>query len=200
MKKGRSGRFAAALLLAAALVAVGMSPPLRAFESLPDALYLKSGAQTQLEFTLPGRAEIEGADAAVISSFDQSAGSLGSTVTLTAGAEAGEATLTYRGEAIGLTKNEYRILQALMEQKGKVVSRERLMEKLWEGDCYVDENTLSVNVNRLRKKLDAHGLTDFIATKVGMGYRLVTEESEAPRADRPSNRGSANLTEGEGKV
>ena len=96
MKKGRSGRFAAALLLAAALVAVGMSPPLRAFESLPDALYLKSGAQTQLEFTLPGRAEIEGADAAVISSFDQSAGSLGSTVTLTAGAEAGEATLTYR--------------------------------------------------------------------------------------------------------
>ena len=111
-----------------------------------------------------------------------------------------EATLTYRGEAIGLTKNEYRILQALMEQKGKVVSRERLMEKLWEGDCYVDENTLSVNVNRLRKKLDAHVLTDFIATKGGMGYRLVTEESEAPRADRPSNRGSANLTEGEGKV
>ena len=62
MKKGRSGRFAAALTLAAALLAAGMSPPLRAFESLPDALRLKSGTQTQLEFTLPGRAEIDGAD------------------------------------------------------------------------------------------------------------------------------------------
>lgn len=96
MKKGRSGRFAAALTLAAALLAAGMSPPLRAFESLPDALRLKSGTQTQLEFTLPGRAEIDGADAAVISSFDQSATSLGNTVTLTAGEEEGEATLTYR--------------------------------------------------------------------------------------------------------
>ena len=96
MKKGRSGRFAAALLFAAALVAACMSPPLRAFESLPDALSLKSGAQTQLEFTLPGNAEIHSDSAAVISSFDQSASSLGNTVTLTAGDEAGEATLTYR--------------------------------------------------------------------------------------------------------
>ena len=96
MKKGRSGRFAAALLLAAALAATGMSPPLRAFESLPDALFLKSGTQTELRFTLPGSAELEADSAAVISSFDQSASSLGSTVTLTAGEEAGEATLTYR--------------------------------------------------------------------------------------------------------
>lgn len=83
-----------------------------------------------------------------------------------------DASLVYRGEKIDLSRNEYRILQALMEQKGKVVSRERLMEKLWETDNFVDENTLSVNVNRLRKKLDGAGLTDFITTKVGMGYLI----------------------------
>lgn len=83
-----------------------------------------------------------------------------------------EAILTYQDEKIELTKNEYRILLTLMKQKGKVVSREKLMEELWEGDCYVDENTLSVNVNRLRRKLDSHGLCNFIATKVGMGYSL----------------------------
>lgn len=61
-------------------------------------------------------------------------------------------------------------IQALMEQKGKVVSRETLMERLWATDSFVDENTLTVNVNRLRKKLDKAGLHDFIRTKVGMGY------------------------------
>ena len=81
-----------------------------------------------------------------------------------------DAVLTYHGERIDLTKNEYRILQALMEQKGKVVSRETLMERLWATDSFVDENTLTVNVNRLRKKLDKAGLHDFIRTKVGMGY------------------------------
>ena len=81
-----------------------------------------------------------------------------------------DAALYYRGEKIELTKNEYRILQTLLRQKGKVVSRERLMEALWESDSYVDENTLSVNVNRLRKKLDAAGLPGFIATRVGLGY------------------------------
>lgn len=96
MKKGRTGRFAAGLLLAAALAAAGMSPPLRAFESLPDALFLSSGAQTELRFTLPGSAELQAGSEAVISSFDQSASELGNTVTLTAGDEAGEATLTYR--------------------------------------------------------------------------------------------------------
>ena len=59
-----------------------------------------------------------------------------------------------------------------MESRGKVVSRERLMERLWETDSYVDENTLSVNVNRLRKKLDGAGLTGFITTKIGMGYLI----------------------------
>ena len=71
-----------------------------------------------------------------------------------------------------LTKNEIRIQQVLLENKGKVVSRERLMERLWESDSFVDENTLTVNVNRLRKKLDASGLTDFIVTKFGVGYLI----------------------------
>lgn len=82
----------------------------------------------------------------------------------------GDNTLTYHGDKIPLTKNEYRILLCLMEQKGKVVSRERLMERLWETDSFVDENTLTVNINRLRKKLDAAGLADFITTKFGVGY------------------------------
>jgi len=81
-----------------------------------------------------------------------------------------DATLTYEGERVELTKNDYRILQALLERKGQVVSRERLMERLWETDNFVDENTLTVNIARLRKKLDAAGLHNFIATKVGMGY------------------------------
>lgn len=82
----------------------------------------------------------------------------------------GDATLTYNGEKLDLTKNEYRILETLFESKGKVVSRETLMNKLWETDCYVDENTLSVNVLRLRKKLEQAGLSEFISTKVGRGY------------------------------
>lgn len=85
----------------------------------------------------------------------------------------GDNSLTYENEKISLTKNEYRILLALMENKGKVVSRERLMERLWETDSFVDENTLTVNVNRLRKKLDAAGLTEFIVTKFGVGYIIV---------------------------
>lgn len=82
----------------------------------------------------------------------------------------GDNTLSYREEKIELSKNEYRMLLCLMENKGRVVSRERLMERLWETDCFVDENTLTVNVNRLRKKLVAAGLEDFITTKFGVGY------------------------------
>ena len=84
--------------------------------------------------------------------------------------DTGENSLVFGDEKITLTKNEYRILLCLMENKGKVVSREKLMERLWETDSFVDENTLTVNVNRLRKKLDAAGLKDFIATKFGVGY------------------------------
>ncbi len=82
----------------------------------------------------------------------------------------GDDTLSFHGESIPLSKNEYRILLCLMESKGKVVSREKLMERLWKTQQFVDENTLTVNINRLRKKLDAAGLTDFITTKIGIGY------------------------------
>ena len=82
----------------------------------------------------------------------------------------GEQVLTYAGERIDLTKNEYRILLCLMENKTRVVSRERLMERLWETDSFVDENTLTVNINRLRRKLEAAGLKNFIATRFGVGY------------------------------
>lgn len=81
-----------------------------------------------------------------------------------------DTTLTYHGARIELTKNEFRILQTLLENKGKVVSRDTLMTKLWQADSYVEENTLTVNVTRLRRKLENAGLTDFITTKVGSGY------------------------------
>ncbi|MDY3918988.1 MAG: response regulator transcription factor [Candidatus Limivivens sp.] len=84
----------------------------------------------------------------------------------------GDATLTWQGKRMELTKNEYRILQMLMEQKGKMVSRDALMTRLWETDSYVDENTLTVNITRLRRKLEKEGLSDFILTKKGMGYYL----------------------------
>ena len=82
----------------------------------------------------------------------------------------GENTIVYNGKHIELTKNEYRILLTLMQNKNSVTSREKLMEALWQTDCFVDENTLSVNVGRLRKKLEAEGLDDFITTKFGEGY------------------------------
>ena len=86
--------------------------------------------------------------------------------------DTGAQALVYGGEKIPLSKNEYRVLFSLMEAGGKVVSREKLMEKLWETDSFVDENALTVNVNRLRKKLDAAGLPGFIATKFGVGYQV----------------------------
>lgn len=86
-----------------------------------------------------------------------------------------DASLTYQGQRLELTKNDYRVLQTLLERKGKVVSRDLLMQRLWETDCFVDENTLTVNVTRLRKKLESVGLHDFIVTRKGMGY-LISEE------------------------
>ena len=83
-----------------------------------------------------------------------------------------DASLTYNGDRIELTKNDYRILRTLMENKGKVVSRDTLMERLWETDSFVDENALTVNIARLRKKLEQVGLSDFILTKKGMGYLI----------------------------
>ena len=84
----------------------------------------------------------------------------------------GEQTLTYNGKTVPLTKNEYRILLCLLRGKGTVVSREKLMEQLWQTDAFVDENTLNVNIGRLRKKLDAAGLHDFITTRIGAGYLI----------------------------
>ena len=83
-----------------------------------------------------------------------------------------DAVLTYQGERVNLTKNEYRILLTLMENKGKIVSRDVLMTKLWETDSFVDENTLTVNVTRLRKKLAEAGLENYIITKKGIGYMV----------------------------
>lgn len=81
-----------------------------------------------------------------------------------------DASLTYQGEKLTLSRNEFGILQTLFENKGKVVSREKLMGRLWQTDCFVDENTLTVNVTRLRKRLAGVGIIDLITTKKGVGY------------------------------
>lgn len=83
-----------------------------------------------------------------------------------------DTSLTYEGRKIDLTKNDFRILQLLMENKGAVVSRDAIMKRLWENDSFVDDNTLTVNVTRLRRKLDEAGLTGFITTKKGLGYLI----------------------------
>lgn len=83
-----------------------------------------------------------------------------------------DGTLRVNEEIVDLTRNEWKILQLLLENRGKIVGRETLMIHLWESDVFVDENTLTVNVTRLRKKLDEHGLPDFIRTKKGAGYMV----------------------------
>lgn len=83
-----------------------------------------------------------------------------------------DATILYQEQKVELTKNELKILQTLIENKTQVVTRETLMTRLWESDMYVDENTLSINVNRLRKKLTSIGLEDSILTKKGIGYQI----------------------------
>ena len=85
---------------------------------------------------------------------------------------ANDSSLSFAGICLELSKNEYRILQVLMQAGGAIVPRETLMQRLWESDSFVDENTLSVNVARLRKKLEGIGLTDFIVTKKGVGYQV----------------------------
>ena len=83
-----------------------------------------------------------------------------------------EACVTFNGNKIELTKNELRILMVLLDNKGRIVSRDDLMKALWQDDIYVEENTLTVNVGRLRKKLEDKGLADVIITKSGIGYML----------------------------
>ncbi|HBG5344754.1 TPA: response regulator transcription factor [Clostridioides difficile] len=80
------------------------------------------------------------------------------------------ATINYEDNSIELTKNEIKILHELMKYKGQIVSRNKLMKKLWDNDWFVDYNTLTVNVNRIRSKLNEIGLEDFIETKRGLGY------------------------------
>ena len=81
-------------------------------------------------------------------------------------------TLDFEGRQLTLTKNELKILQSLLEKHGQVVSRDELMLRLWQTDSFVDENTLTVNITRLRKKLDSIGLGDFISTRKGLGYAV----------------------------
>lgn len=83
-----------------------------------------------------------------------------------------ETVLYFKDNRIELTKNEYKILRCMAENKGKVVSRDVLMQKLWDSDCFVDDNTLTVNMTRLRKKLTDAGLAKCIETKKGLGYVL----------------------------
>ena len=83
-----------------------------------------------------------------------------------------DCSVSYNGNKLELTKNELRILQVLFEQRGKVVSRDTLMYRLWETDDFIDENTLTVNIARLRKKLAGIGINDFIVTKKGLGYMV----------------------------
>lgn len=79
------------------------------------------------------------------------------------------------GERVVLSRNEFRILETLLRAKGKVVSRDTLMTRLWEGGDYIEENTLTVNVTRLRKKLESIGAKDLIRTRVGLGYEIARD-------------------------
>lgn len=80
--------------------------------------------------------------------------------------------LLWAGKRIELSKNEFRIMQILFENAGNTVSRENIMKRLWDNEYFIDDNTLTVNVNRLRKVLEEGGLKDFIVTKKGVGYQL----------------------------
>lgn len=84
--------------------------------------------------------------------------------------------LLYQGRRIELSKNEFRILQLLFENAGNTVARESIMKRLWDNECFVDDNTLTVNVNRLRKVLEDNGLNNLIQTRKGVGYQLSRRE------------------------
>lgn len=84
--------------------------------------------------------------------------------------------ISYHEDSIELTKTELKIMQILFEHAGQIVSRDTIMEALWQSEAFVDDNTLSVNINRLRKKLDAFSLTQLIHTKKGIGYQLYYED------------------------
>lgn len=79
-------------------------------------------------------------------------------------------TIFFEDKSLDLSKNEFKILETLMVNSGKIVSREKLMTALWSTDIFIDDNTLTVNISRLRKSLESMGVKDFIKTKVGAGY------------------------------
>jgi two-component system response regulator protein BraR/BceR len=83
-----------------------------------------------------------------------------------------DGSILYQGKKLELTRNEFKIMQLLFENIGKTVSREQMMKRLWDDDCFIDDNTLTVNMNRLRKKLEEASITDLIRTKKGMGYYI----------------------------
>ncbi|MCI6677248.1 MAG: response regulator transcription factor [Clostridiales bacterium] len=84
----------------------------------------------------------------------------------------GSAKISYKEKQMELTKNDFKIMQVLMEHAGEIVSREEIMKRLWESEEFIDDNTLTVNITRLRKKLQEIGITDFITTKKGIGYSI----------------------------
>ena len=90
-----------------------------------------------------------------------------------------DASVVIGGQRLELTKNEFRILQLLLEHAEQTVSREAIMKRLWDDDCFVDDNTLTVNMTRLRKKLEAIGAGEVIHTRKGLGYCLEKKEQAA---------------------
>ena len=82
----------------------------------------------------------------------------------------GTCEIEYNDKKLEISKNEMKILHCLLEKKGNIVTREEIMIKLWDSEFYIDDNTLTVNMNRLRKKLEEIGMTDIIETKRGLGY------------------------------
>jgi DNA-binding response OmpR family regulator len=84
-----------------------------------------------------------------------------------------DSSLIFKDRKVELTKNEFRILYILMKDKGVIISRDKIMRALWEDESFIDDNTLTVNINRLRKKLEDFGLVDYIQTKKGQGYVIL---------------------------
>lgn len=83
-----------------------------------------------------------------------------------------DASLLVNGRKLELTRNEFRIMQILLENGGKPVSREVIMKRLWDNDCFVDDNTLTVNMTRLRKKMESVSEVSYIQTRKGLGYMI----------------------------
>lgn len=94
--------------------------------------------------------------------------------------------------SVELTKNEIYILKLLIEQKNKIVTREELIKSLWDDERFISDNTLTVNVNRLRKKLDELGLGRMIETKVGQGYIAIQEEMTTGQNYRATQKGEGH--------